>query len=252
VHDDYVRAGADILTACTFRTNRYTLARRGLAHEAGSLTREMVAMARRSAELGHKAVLVAGSIAPLQDCYYPERTPDDSTLAREHAAHAESLAIAGADLLLVETMPTLREASCAARAAAATGLPVIVSLLVGAGRRMQDGTALPDALGILAQHRVALLSVNCGPPSWCSEAMQDLRESGCRFGAYANSSTPDGSFGHMPQPIGVQDYAQAVGGWLRAGASLVGGCCGTGPAHIQALRRQIDSMASHQAGGAQL
>jgi S-methylmethionine-dependent homocysteine/selenocysteine methylase len=249
VHDDYVRSGADILTACTFRTNRYTLAKQGLASEAPSLTREAVAIARQSAASAHKPVLVAGSVAPLEDCYRPQRTPNELTLAREHAAHVESLATCGVDLLLVETMPTLREAAVAAWAAVATGLPVIVSFLVRSGRQLLDGTALSEALEAIAPLEVTLLSVNCAAPSWCTEAIRDLSASGRRFGAYANSGAPDGTFGSEPSPLDVTHYAREVAGWLRAGATLVGGCCGTGPEHIHALRTLIDASAARSAGG---
>ena len=252
VHDDYVRAGADILTASTFRTNRYTLAKLGLATEACSLTRESVAIARRSAACAHKPVLIAGSVAPLEDCYRPERTPDERTLQREHSAQVESLATCGVDLLLVETMPTLREAQVAAGAAVAAGLPVIVSFVVRSGRRLLGGRALAEALESIAQLEVAALSVNCAAPECCSEAMQDLASCGRRFGAYANCSTPAATFGNAPSQLEVAQYARTVAGWLRAGASVVGGCCGTGPRHIEALRTLIDSTKAPFSGGQRL
>ena len=235
VHDDYVRAGADILTACTFRTNRYTLAKQGLGRDAVTLTRESVAIARQSASAAARPVLVAGCIAPLEDCYRPELTPDDAALASAHAAHVEALVLAGVDLLLVETMPTLREARIATRAAIATGLAVMTSLLVGPDRTMFDGTRLAQAFEELAE-----LAVNCGPMNWCTQAIEDLAATRRCFGAYANSGAPSPTFGFTPAALDVDGYARCAAAWIGAGASLVGGCCGTGPDHIAALRRILD------------
>jgi S-methylmethionine-dependent homocysteine/selenocysteine methylase len=237
LHHDYVRAGADILTACTFRTSRYTLDKAGLRAEAPFLTHESVDLARAAAGT---RVLVAGSIAPLEDCYHPERTPQTRVLEREHAKHAENLARAGVDLLLVETMPTAREAEVATRAAVATGKAVITSLLAGAGRTLYDGTPLGSVVQKLARTTIGLIAVNCAPPAWCTEALPALAECGLAFGCYANSSRPDGSFGREPEGIDAGAYAEEARGWLDRGASLVGGCCGTGPAHIEALRQLLD------------
>jgi S-methylmethionine-dependent homocysteine/selenocysteine methylase len=240
VHDGYVAAGADILTACTFRTNRYTLAKRGLGGQASDLSREALALARDCARRASRHVLVAGSIAPLEDCYHPELTPPEGLLEREHAAHAENLAASGVDLVLVESMPTAREALAAACAAVATGLVAVVSLLVGPGGTLFDGTPLGPALERLAALPIALLAVNCAPLDWCEEAMGALAATGLAFGAYANSGTPDGSFGGVPSPLSPPAYAEAARGWIARGASMIGGCCGTGPEHIAALRGVID------------
>ncbi|MBI5531073.1 MAG: homocysteine S-methyltransferase family protein [Deltaproteobacteria bacterium] len=248
IHEDYARAGADILTACTFRTSRHVLDKCGRGEEAAALTREAVALARDVAEgVQNHEVLVAGSIAPLEDCYHPERTPDHACLEREHALHADNLARSGVNLLLVETMPTSREAVHAAKAATSTGLPVIVSLLAGPDATLFDSSPLLEAIDALSRLPIVALSVNCAPPAWCSRALDVLRSSGLPFGAYANSSIPDGSFGDQPEPLGVRDYAAAAGEWLAQGARLIGGCCGTMPAHIAALRALIDRAAPEAA-----
>ena len=103
IHREYVAAGAAVLTANTFRTQRRTLARAGLTEAAAALTARAVALARAAAagaDPAADAVLVAGSAPPLEDCYRPDLVPDDAALAREHAEHARNLAAAGADLVL--------------------------------------------------------------------------------------------------------------------------------------------------------
>lgn len=240
IHADYVAAGADIVTACTFRTSRYTLSKVGRAHEADSLSRDAVIIARRACEGSTRPVLIAGSIAPLEDCYHPELTRTMTVLEREHASHAEALAAANVDLLLVETMPTAVEALSAARAAASTGLPFAVSLLPGPDATLFDGTPLADAIDGVAQLAPALLCVNCGPVSWCEAAIGLLARSGIPYGLYANSGTPDGSFGGVPEPIAPERYAARASSWFARGARMVGGCCGTTPAHVAALRVAAD------------
>ena len=131
IHADYIAAGADIITTNTFRTHRRTLARAGLGERTRELTQLAVQIAREAAQQADREVFVAGSMSPLEDCYSPQLVPPDDELWIEHAEMARDLAQAGCDVLLVETMNTIREAVIAARCAAATGLPVCVSFVVG-------------------------------------------------------------------------------------------------------------------------
>ena len=240
VHRDYVLAGADVITASTFRTTRHTLAKAGRADDARALTRDAVQIALEATRAASRAVSVAGSIAPLEDCYFPERTPPDDVLVREHNAHIDALVANDVDLLLVETMSTRREAIIATQAAVATGLPVVVSLLAGPNATMFDGEPMSATLQALAALSIETVAVNCCSVQRCTEAMAALSKSGMPFGAYANAGEPDGTFGFVPRPMAVEGYANAARAWLDAGATWVGACCGTGPAHIARLRALAD------------
>ena len=129
IHRAEAAAGAEILTANTFRTHRRTLAREGLEARSAELTRMAVALAREAARGAGRPVFVVGSLSPLEDCYRPDLTPDGEALEREHAMQAESLAAAGVDGIFVETQNTVREMAAATRWAKATGLPVIASMI---------------------------------------------------------------------------------------------------------------------------
>ena len=111
IHSDYAAAGAELLTANTFRTQRRTLARAGLGNRAAELSREAVRLARKAAnDAGPgRTIWIAGSAAPLEDCYRPDLVPGADELEREHAEHAENLAAAGVDAILVETMNSTRD-----------------------------------------------------------------------------------------------------------------------------------------------
>jgi len=238
IHFDYLQAGADIVTANTFRTTPYTLRKVGREGEAPTLTRQSVAAAQRACDLiGHG--LVAGSMAPLEDCFHPERVPAGDVLLREHAAHARNLKDAGVDVLLVETMNTAREAHDAALVALDTGLPVLVSLILDpAGNGdLLSGEDLDVAWAHIRPLPVAGFLVNCSPPTVVTAALERMQWAAEErpIGAYANfgRETPSGAWApdtHTPPAA----YAEIASAWRRLGARLVGGCCGTTPDHLRA------------------
>jgi S-methylmethionine-dependent homocysteine/selenocysteine methylase len=233
VHRDYRLAGAEILTANTFRTQRRCLAHAGLGEEAGTLTRRAVEIARAAAD---RDVFVAGSIATLEDCWRPDLVPGDEALAREHAEHATHLAAAGVDLLLIETMNTIREACAALRAAKATGLPVGVSFACDAAAKLLSGEPLAEALAAVGALDADLVGVNCLPPSHVGAAIGALQASQRPFAVYANLGAPRAGTGgartHDETPAEFAAHAQ---NWVAQGARIIGGCCGTRPAHIHAI-----------------
>jgi S-methylmethionine-dependent homocysteine/selenocysteine methylase len=242
IHRDYARAGAEVLVANTFRSQRRTLARGGLAERTEELTRLAVALARRALPARG---FVAGSIAPLEDCWRPDLTPSDDALASEHAEHAAHLARAGADLLLVETQNTIREAVAATRAARATPLPVWVSFACDATARLASGEPLGEALRAVAPLAPDLVGVNCLPPAHVAAALPILRASGLLFAVYANLGAPiAGERRARSHDASPDDYAAHAAGWLAAGARGVGGCCGTTPAHVQAIAARLTQRAS--------
>lgn len=234
IHADYAEAGAEILTANTFRTQRRTLARAGMAQRAEELTHLAVRLAREGGG-DRKDVWIAGSATTLEDCYRPDLVPVAADLEREHGQHARALAAAGVDLILVETMNTLREARAAARAASATGLPYFVSFVCAAGGQLLSGEALEDALDALLRESPTCLCllVNCLPPSAVPDCLPALRAAGIAFGVYANLGEPRES--GRSEDCSPERFAAHANDWCNAGARVIGGCCGTGPDHIRAL-----------------
>lgn len=236
IHADYARAGAELLTADTFRTQRRTLLRGGVGERAAELTRLAVSLCLEAAAAAPRPAWALGSAAPLEDCYRPDLVPEGDALAREHGEHAELLAAAGADGILVETMNCVREAAAAARAAAATGLPVLVSFVCGAGARLLSGERLEAALSAVAEVAPLAVAVNCLPPAEAEACLPILAASGLPFGVYPNLGAPDPERGFAPShDCSPAELAARARGWLAAGASFVGGCCGTRPAHVRAL-----------------
>lgn len=221
LHREYAAAGATVHTAATFRTTR-----RAAGAGWRELAREAVDLARGAVPAGHR---VAGSIAPLEDCWHPERSPADP--GPEHRALAEHLAACGVDLLLVETFANVGEAAAAVVAAACTGLPVWIALTAGPGADLLDPDAMRDgAIRAIAAGAEAVL-VNCTPATATGRYVRALADLGVPFGAYANAGPADHRLGDGV-PGGADRYASLVDEWIAAGASIVGGCCGTGAEHI--------------------
>ncbi|MHB1047541.1 MAG: homocysteine S-methyltransferase family protein [Thermoanaerobaculia bacterium] len=238
VHLENAAAGADVLTAGTFRTQPALLG--AAAREA---TRRAVALAREAAS-ERPGVLVAGSIAPVADCWRPDLVPSDAELARLHALHAEALAEAGADLLLLETFGTAREWLAAARAAAATGLAVVACATTREDGALLSGKPLEGAARALLAlpSPPAALGVNCVPARRLAASLARLASAapGVPLAAYGNTGLPlDEAAGLFAEPISPEEYAAVGERWLSLGARLVGGCCGTTALHVAALAGRL-------------
>lgn len=239
IHHDYAAAGARIVTANTFRLHRRNLAGWGREEDAETLVRRAVELARGAVS---KECLIAGSLAPLGDCYSPGDVPAEEELQREHAELAGALAGAGVDVILVETMVAIREARAAAKAASATGVPFVVSCVCGNEGRLLSGEPLADAIASFLPFGPAAVCVNCLSLGQADVAVKILAGHCGRipFGVYANTGElgADGLW-RVTNAVEPAVYAVAACGWRRAGARLIGGCCGTTPAHIEALKTSI-------------
>ncbi len=255
IHADYVGAGADIITTDTFRTHRRTLERAGFGSRTRELTQLAVQIAREVAAQTDRPMYVAGSMSPLEDCYSPQLVPPDEELHREHAEMARDLAEAGCDILLVETMNTIREAVVAAECARETDLPVCVSFVVGPNGLPPDqidpvhpaaerllllsGESIADAVRAVQPIEPAAILINCVPLAHIDRAFAELRAAHSGpIGLYANVGHVDDQVGWtLTDDVQPEAYARQARRWLAHGAKIVGGCCGTTPAHIAALNQ---------------
>lgn len=238
LHADHVRAGACVVTANTFRTGRATVAPHGLDPRA--LTRRAVSLAREGVAAAGTArdILVAGSVGPVADCYRPDLVPDEPTLRAEHGLHVGALVAARADLALVETMGTIREAVAALGATRAGLLPAMVSFAVDDRARLLSGESLTDAVRAVEPLEPLAILVNCCDPAAATRAVQGLAAATTRpVGAYANGEgRPDDRDGWSFDGGTPDDaYVEHARDWLDAGARILGGCCGTTPETIARL-----------------
>jgi S-methylmethionine-dependent homocysteine/selenocysteine methylase len=164
--------------------------------------------------------------------------PPDHECEREHAEMAVHLASAGVDLILVETMNTIREAEAAARAAVTTDLPVLVSFVCRSDGRLISGEPVTTAVRALAALGVHGLLVNCTPAATIARPFAELHAAAGALptGLYANIGHTDAIKGWTSTcDVTPPEYARLAAAWLLAGARMVGGCCGTTPEHIAAV-----------------
>jgi S-methylmethionine-dependent homocysteine/selenocysteine methylase len=262
LHEEYIEAGADVIRTNTFQLNQRTylnvfrnadhmrhIGAPGLERRAAELTRRAVELAAAARDRsGRSEVAIAGVMSPLEHCFRPDLSPPPEQGRAEHDEIAELLANAGADLLLLESMNTLAEAKVAALAARSTGLPVWVSFVVGGEADLLGGESLAEALGEMQKLGADALLVNCAPPNDVSRALETLAtRATCPFGAYAHVGKfdpPSWKFEFFPrfsetEAWSPDRYAAAARGWRVSGARVVGGCCGTGPAHTRALKASL-------------
>jgi S-methylmethionine-dependent homocysteine/selenocysteine methylase len=242
IHRDHVAAGADLLTTNTFRTTRRALAAAGIEVEPREVVALATGLARRAAGEARRPVFVLGSMAPLADCYRPDLAPSPADMANEHSELASHLVEGGVDALLLETMNTEREALAALTAARATGLPVLASFVANEEGRLFDGTLLAPFVAALRQAGADALLVNCTPVAITDRVLPELAALAgpTPFGAYANIGYPHPGDGFAPgSEPGPSEFAAHAAGWVAAGASIVGGCCGTRPEHIAAIHARL-------------
>ena len=238
VHLDYLNAGADIITTNTFRTNRRVLVGKGFsAHE---LTLRAVATAREAvAEFG-KPALVAGSLSTLEDCYRPDLVPPDDECLAEHSERIDHLVEGCVDLLLIETMNTIREAVIAAKIATSTGLPTWVTFVCDKNGRILSGESLTDAAELLMPLGVKALGVNCMPAHTIAQPLSELRAiCGENFPlvAYGNIGYVDDEQGWInTDSTTPEGYLQHSQSWP---AQIIGACCGSTPEHIRKLKQGL-------------
>lgn len=242
IHLDYLEAGAEILTANTFRTHRRALARSGNADLALELTRRAVDVAREAIRDFNSPDprFVAGSISTLEDCYQPAQVPPDDELRTEHSERVHHLIECGVDLILVETMNSIREAVIAAKLAAITGTPVIVSFVCDPMGNILSGESLSDAAQELLPLGIAAIGVNCGPTPYLAAPLLEL-QAAC---PPAFPLIAYGNIGYADEAVGwVNTDAESPAIYCRHAAHwparIIGGCCGTTPAHIVELKAHL-------------
>jgi homocysteine S-methyltransferase len=236
IHDEYIAAGADVITANTFRTTSHTFAKVNNATLAPHLTRLAVEIAQESIVQSGRKVFVAGSIAPLEDCYSPELVPEADIIRAVYTEQIDVLIDAGVDLILAETMINKDEIAFICEYLHQMSFPFMMSFTMQDGCVL-DGTPMASVIPDLMRSKPLALLLNCRS---CVEITKTLPLLQGIFpgttGAYANGpGHPDDTLGWRLAEGGVEEYVAAAKQWFAQGARIIGGCCGTTPAHIAAI-----------------
>jgi S-methylmethionine-dependent homocysteine/selenocysteine methylase len=246
IHADYFAAGATIATTNTYAIHHDRLERFDLDDQFEALHRAAVAQAV-DARAAHGSGRIAGSMGPLVASYRAEVA---QPLAEAAPKYAEIAALIGpqVDIILLETMATVLQAEGALKGAQAAGKPVWLSVTVNDhdGTKLRSDEPIADLGRIIETYRPAAVLVNCSVPEAMAAALAEVAKFGLPYGAYANGFTHiSGNFlkdaptvkelTHR-HDLTPEKYTEFAMSWVGQGATIVGGCCEVGPAHIRHLR----------------
>jgi 5-methyltetrahydrofolate--homocysteine methyltransferase len=239
LHRGYVEAGSDVILSCSFGGTRYRLEAHGLADRVAEVNRRAVELAREMA--GHD-VFVAGDMGPTGQLLAPlgPLTPED--VADAYAEQARGLVEGGADFLLIETMSDTGEARAAIEGARrVSDLPIICTFSFDTHGRTMMGIRPAHAAQEIAP-LVTGIGANCGrDPSEYVEFLAAMRPAapGAVLWAKPNAGLPHMAGDEVVYDFTAQDMARVAVQLRDTGAQIVGGCCGTTPAHIAAMAKAL-------------
>ena len=252
VAEEYLAAGSDLILTNTFGGSPLMLRRHGLAERTEELNAAGARLSLDAVQAAGGRALVAASVGPTGELPAPLGTVGEEELEEGFRLQVRAVLEAGVRIVCVETMIDLTEACCAVRgarrAARELGLAVEVmaTLTYGptpSGYRTAMGVDVPQTVAGLTRAGADVLGSNCG------NGIEQMLPIAAAFRALtalpllvqANAGLPVLEGGRAVFRQGPDDMARHVPALVRAGASIIGGCCGTGPAHIAALRRAVDA-----------
>ena len=250
IHRDYIDAGAQIIQTNTFGANRYKLAEHDLANRFAEINQAGVELAQRVVLGAFKDVLVAGNVGPLGVPLAPfgRVTPEQARAA--FVEQAQALVDAGVDLLSLETFADfyeVREAIAAVREV--TDLPVVATMTFTRDDRTLLGDPPEKIAQGLAETGADVIGVNCsGGPAQIMRVLRRMKRIApdARYAAVPNAGWPEQVNGRIMYPATPDYFADYALAFRQVGATLVGGCCGTTPAHIAAMREALDAPLSDE------
>jgi homocysteine S-methyltransferase len=245
IHREYIEAGAELIITNTFGANRYKLTKHGLQEDVAEINRAGVELAKRVVAASFKDVLIAGDVGPLGVRIAPYGRVKLEEAREAFTEQIRALAEAGADLIVIETMSDLYEIQEAIKAAKEVCvLPVIASVTF----TRDDRTLLGDD-PVKVAHRLAaagadVIGVNCsGGPSQLLRILKQMRqaEPGAKFWVKPNAGWPEQVSGRIMYPADADYFGEYALQFREAGANIVGGCCGTTPQHIAAMKKSFEA-----------
>ena len=242
LHRDFIAAGSDILLTCTFGGTSLRLESHGLGQRTAELNRAAVSLAHQAAQ--GSGALVAGSIGPTGQLLKPLGPLEESQAEAAFAEQARALVEAGVDLIVVETQFDLTEASAALRAVRSVSaeIPLVCSFSFDRGKRTMMGVKPSQVAETLPALGAQVLGINCGRSlDENLEALRQLRAAtDLPLWFKPNAGLPEvDAEGNPIYRLSPAEMGAQAALWLQAGAQVVGGCCGTSPAHLQSVAQAV-------------
>ena len=250
IHRDYFAAGSDIATTNSYAIHRDRLEFAGIPEKFDELHVQAARLACAARD-AHGSGRVAGSLGPLGWSYMAEIAPpsdEAAVLYREIVALQDQFV----DLFIIETMSGIDQARGALLGCIDAQKPIWLSMTVDdeVGTRLRSGEPLADVLPLVSDFEVDAILLNCSRPEAICDGLEILSGSDLTFGAYANGFTSiSENFKEVAatsdrldvrRDLGPEEYAAFAEQWANTGATIIGGCCEVGPAHIAEVARRLN------------
>ncbi len=251
VYKDFIAAGSKVICLNTYTANPTRLDRDGFGdrfEEAHSTAIKVAKQAIEESSIDGAVVQIAGCIPPLVASYKSEyhKSYDESLAEYRQIVNLQKGHV---DAFFIETMSNIEEASAAIDAVKETTIPVYVGLTLSddLSDTLRSGESLEDAIAAMVERKPDGIMLNCSIPEAITQAMPKLATAGVEFGGYANGFTsidklvPGGTVATLKarEDLSPEAYTNHVLKWIEAGATIVGGCCEVGPAHIEYLAKKL-------------
>ena len=236
IHKSYIKAGADIITTNTFRTNPVAVSSQSKI-KFEQFVKASVQIARDAAK-GHN-VMIAGSNAPAEDCYQIERKISKKGLETNHKRHIDELMKNGCDFILNETQSHFDEIKIICDFCYSKNVPFVISLLVNNKLNLLSGENVLEVIKYILERHPLCISFNCISPN-IFEKLFTILKLNFNWGMYLNLGSGSYNSKKIVTHFSPIEYSQIVSKYLIKQPSFVGGCCGSNPNHIKKLRQVLD------------
>ncbi|MBV6397582.1 MAG: Bifunctional homocysteine S-methyltransferase/5,10-methylenetetrahydrofolate reductase [Anaerolineales bacterium] len=247
IHREYIEAGAQLIITNTFGANRFKLSKHGLQDDVVEINKTSVDLAKRVVAASFKDVLVAGDVGPLGVRIAPFGRVQPEEAREAFAEQIRALADAGADLIVIETFSDLYEIREAIKAAKETcDLPVVASVTFTRDDRTLLGDEPMKVARTLRDAGADVIGVNCsGGPAQLLRILKQMKQAvpDGKFWVKPNAGWPEQVGGRIMYPADAEYFGDYALSFRETGAVIVGGCCGTTPQHVAAMRKALDSSA---------
>ena len=240
IHKEYINAGADIITANTFRSNPASVNLSGVS----SLSSEFLVkrnMDAAKAARGRLPVLIAGSNAPAEDCYQEKRNLSLNELESNHITHITLLMLNGADFILNETQSHIDEIEIICRYCSKNNIPYVMSLFITEEKRILSGENASEVIAFVQKFNPLAIGLNCITPKVFEDFISGYNFT-YNWGAYLNCGS--GNYNDEKITCGVDEkaYYKIVKRMLPLKPGFIGSCCGSNSKHIQKIRDAINGL----------
>lgn len=245
VHKAYIAAGAQVIMSNTFGANSYRLTQHGLQDKVAEINRAGVELAREAVKQSGKDVLVAADVGPLGVRLAPFGRVQPEQARAAYDEQIGGLVAGKPDLIIIETMTDVFEIREAIQAAKAiSNLPVVASMTFTRDDRTLLGDVPIKVAKKIHEAGADVIGINCsGGPAQLLRILKQMRQvlPDALYSVMPNAGWPEQAAGRIMYPAGPEYFGQYADSFRQAGAVLIGGCCGTTPEHISAMRKALDN-----------